>query len=72
MKQTRRRCHLRPRPSRAQVRQQLGRVQSAIQLFQLEWLLESQKPQPNLPRLRFLHDMIVQMKDEVSSLESLA
>ena len=72
MKQTRRRCHLRPRPSRAQVRQQVGRVQSAIQLFQVEWLLESQKPQPNLPRLRFLDKMVALMRDEVSSLESLA
>jgi hypothetical protein len=72
MKHTRRRIHLRPRPSRAQVRQQIGRVQSAMQLFQLEWLMESQKSQPSLPRLRFLHDMIAQMRDEVGSLEQLA
>ncbi len=72
MKQTRRRCPLRPRPSRTQVRQQLGRVQSAIQLFQLEWLLESQKPQSSLPRLQFLNDMVAHMRDEVSSLEQLA
>ncbi len=72
MKHTRRRRHLRPRASRAQVRQQVFRVQSSIQLFQLEWLLESQKPQPSLPRLRFLHDMVVKMKDEVVSLEQLA
>lgn len=72
MKHTRRRIHLRPRPSRAQVRQQLGRVQSAIQLFQLEWLAESQKPQPSLPRLRFLNHTVALMRDEVSSLEQLA
>ena len=71
MKHTRRRIHLRPRPSRAQVRQQLDRVQSTIQLFQLEWLAESQKPQPSLPRLHFLDKMVALMRDEVSSLEQL-
>lgn len=72
MKQNRRRRHLRPRATRSQVRQQVGRVQSTMQLFQLEWLLESQQEQPSLPRLRFLHDMVVEMRDEISSLERLA
>ncbi len=72
MKHARRRRHLRPRPSRSQVRQQIGRMQSTLQLFQLEWLAESQRPQPSLPRLRFLHHMIVQMRDEVASLERIA
>jgi hypothetical protein len=69
MKQNRRRRHLRPRPTRSQVNQQIERVRSAIQLFQLEWIMEARKTQPSLGRLRFLHDAIGQMKDEVVSLE---
>jgi hypothetical protein len=46
MKHTRRR-HLRPRPTRSQIRQQVGRVCSTMQLFRLEWLLEARRPQPS-------------------------
>jgi hypothetical protein len=70
MKQTRRRRHLRPRPTRSMVNQQIQRVRSALQAFQLEWILEAQRPERDLGRLRFLHDAIVQMRDEISSLES--
>jgi hypothetical protein len=69
MKQNRRRRHLRPRPTRSQVNQELQRVRSTIQLFQLEWVLEARKVQPSLARLQFLHDVVGQMKDEVLSLE---
>jgi hypothetical protein len=69
MKQNRRRRHLRPRPTRSQVNQQLQRARSAIQILQLEWLLEARKAQPSLARLQFLHEAIGQMKDEVLSLE---
>ncbi len=41
MKQNRRRRHLRPRPTRSQVNQQIEHVRSAIQLFQMEALLEA-------------------------------
>jgi hypothetical protein len=71
MKQTRRRRHLRPRPTRPQVNQQIRRVRTTLQAFQLEWLLEAQRPERNLGRLRFLHDAIMRMRDEISSLESL-
>lgn len=71
MKQVRRRRHLRPRPSRSQINQQIARMQSAIQLFQVEWILESQRPAPCHQRLRFLHDRIVEMRDEISSLEEI-
>jgi hypothetical protein len=71
MKQNRRRRHLRPRPSRHQVNQQIQRVSSALRLFQIEWLLESQRPAPCHQRLRFLHDMIIEMRDEISSMEEL-
>jgi hypothetical protein len=71
MKNLRRRRHLRPRPTRSMVNQQIQRVRSALQAFQLEWLLEAQRPARNLGRLRFLHDAITQIRDEISSLESL-
>lgn len=69
MKQNRLRRHLRPRPSRSQINHQIGHVRSAIQTFQLEWVLEAQKPQPNVARLQFLHRMIDLAKDEVVALE---
>ena len=69
MKQNRRRRHLRPRPTRSQINHQLRRARSAIQLFQMEALLEANKPQPSLGRLRFLDEAVGQMKDEVLSLE---
>jgi hypothetical protein len=69
MKQQRRRRHLRPRPTRAQITQQLQRARSAIQLFQMEWVLEARKTQPSLARLQFLHEAIGQMKDDVLTLE---
>jgi hypothetical protein len=53
------------------INQQIQRVRSALQTFQLEWVLEAQRPERNLGRLRFLHDAIVQIRDEISSLESL-
>ena len=70
MKQTRRRRHLRPRPTRSMLNQQIQRVRTALQAFQMEWVLEAQRPERNLGRLRFLHDAIVQMRDEISSLEA--
>ena len=71
MKQNRRRRPLRPRPTRSQLNQQIARMQSALRLFQVEWLLESQRPAPCYQRLRFLHDRIVEMRDEISSMEEL-
>ncbi len=71
MKQNRRRRHLRPRPTRSMINQQIQRVRSTLQAFQLEWILEAQRPECNLGRLRFLHDAIMQMRDEISSLESI-
>ena len=52
------------------INQQIQHVRSTLQAFQLEWILEAQRPECNLGRLRFLHDAIVQMRDEISSLEA--
>jgi hypothetical protein len=69
MKQQRRRRHLRPCPTRSQINQQIHHARAAIQLFQLEWILEARKTQPGLGRLRFLHDAVGEMKDEILSME---
>ncbi len=71
MKQNRRRRHLRPRPGRAQIHQQLERVRSALALFQLEALLEAARPQPCGQRLAYLSHMVRLMKDEAASMESI-
>jgi hypothetical protein len=70
MKQNRRRRHLRPRPTRSQINHYIDRIGSALHLFQAEWLLESRRPTPCYHRLRYLHDRIVEMRDEISSLEA--
>jgi hypothetical protein len=69
MKHTRRRRHLRPRPTRSQIHHQMRRIGRTMQLLQLEALVEVQKPKPDLPRLRFLNDAIGGMRDEAVSLE---
>ena len=71
MKHTRRRRHLRPRPSRAQIHHQIQRVSSNLQLCQLEWILEAQQEQPRQGRLRCLHDAIVAMRDDIACLEEM-
>ena len=70
MKHNRRRRHLRPRPTRSQINQQIGRVRQALQLLQIESLLEiQQNEKPNLLRLRFLDGAIGTMRAEISELE---
>lgn len=71
MKYTRRRRHLRPRPTRAQIAQKIQRVSTTMQFFRLEWLLEANQPEPDHQRLYFLHDSIVKLRDEIASLEEL-
>ena len=71
MKQNRRRRHLRPRPCRSQVRQQIEHIRSTMQLFQLEGLLEASKADPNRPRLLFLDRMLGLMKEEAACLENI-
>lgn len=69
MKQIRRRRHLRPRPSRGQIHQQLEQLRRGLQLFRTEWLLEARQPQPRIEHLRLLHDRIVDIRDAISDLE---
>jgi hypothetical protein len=57
VKHLRRRRHLRPRPTRSQIRHQIRGVCAALHAFQLEDRL----PDPNLGRLPFLHEVIAQM-----------
>ena len=70
MKHTRRRRHLRPRPSRSQIHHRMRQLQSTRNLMRLEWLLESRRPAPCGKRLQYLHDRIVQINDDLTYLES--
>ena len=69
MKINRRRRHLRPSPSRRQIRQQIDRLRRQLQLFQTEWLLESLREDRNLTHLRRLHDRIVGCRDAIDAWE---
>jgi hypothetical protein len=69
MKYCRRRRHLRPPPSRAQLNQQLDRTRCLLNLFRAEWLLETRQQQPRPVHLRFVHDRILEINDEIVSLE---
>ena len=69
MKHTRRRRHLRPRPSRSQIHHQLRRLGRNLQLVQLEALVEVQKPAPSLPRLALLNQVAGALRDEAAAVE---
>jgi hypothetical protein len=69
MKQNRRRCHLRPRPTRAQINAQIGHLCTLRNLLRLEWLIEAQQEQPQQLHLRLLHDRIVEIGDEIADWE---
>jgi hypothetical protein len=67
MKHTRRRRHLRPRPSRSQVHHELHRARRLLNLFRTEWLLEAQQAQPRQEHLRSVHDRIVELNDQIAA-----
>lgn len=70
MKITRRRRHLRPSPSRAQIRQQIDHLRRQIHLFRTEWLLEAAREDRNLLHLRLLHDRIIASQDAIDMWET--
>ena len=70
MKITRRRRHLRPCPSRAQIRQQIDRLRRHIHLLRTEWLLEAARADRNSLHLRLLHDRIVAYQDAIDACEA--
>ncbi len=72
MKHTRRRTHLRPRPSRAQINQQIGKLIYTRNLLYVEWLLEAAKKNRSLERLRLIHAAIIEIRDELVEVEQLA
>jgi hypothetical protein len=69
MKFNRRRCHLRPRPTRRQINADFRRLRSLLNLFRIEWILEARQTPPRLAHLQFLNDRIVDINDEVAALE---
>ena len=70
MKITRRRRHLRPSPSRRQIRQHIHRLRRQLQLFQVEWLLEAAREDRNPLHLRQLHDRMVVCQDAIDMWET--
>ena len=70
MKITRRRRHLRPRPSRRQIRQHIDHLRRQLQLFQVEWLLEAAREDRNPTHLKALHTRIVESQDLIDGLEA--
>ena len=70
MKQNRRRRHLRPRPTRCQINQELRRARSWFQLLKIETALELGRPAPDLSRLRWLHNQVLACEDVISTLEA--
>jgi hypothetical protein len=69
MKMNRRRRHLRPVPTRAQINAELSRLRSLLNLFRVEWIMETRSEQPCPARLHFLHDRIAELRDEIAALE---
>jgi len=70
MKISRRRRHLRPCASRAQVRQNIDRLRGQLQLFQVEWFLELARQDRDLTHLRRLNDHILDRRDSLEFWES--
>jgi len=70
MKIHRRRRHLRPRPSRRQIRQTIDRLRGQLHLFQIECLLELGRKNRDLVHLRRLHDRILECRDSLDFWES--
>jgi hypothetical protein len=70
MKQNRRRRHLRPRPSRCQINQELGRARSWYQLLKIETALELGRPAPDFRRLGWLYQQVLACQDVISNLEA--
>jgi len=70
MKHARRRRHLRPRPTRSQVHQEINRARSWSELLKIETALELSRPAPDLPRLRWLQQQVLKSEDVISTLEA--
>jgi hypothetical protein len=70
MKQNRRRRHLRPRPTRSQIHQEINRACHLHELFQIERVMELSKPAPDIAHLRYVQEQVAALEDIVVSLEA--
>ena len=66
----RRRRAQRPRPTRHQVNQEIRRARRLQELFRLEQALELGRPKPDAAHLRYIHDQLAALEDNVVTLES--
>jgi CHAD domain-containing protein len=71
MKHTiRRRRPLRPRPTRHQVNQEIGRARHLHELFRIEQAIELSKAQPDIAHLRYIQEQLAALDDVVMTLEA--
>jgi len=71
MKHTfRRRRALRPRPTRHQINQEIGRAHRMHKLFRIEQALELGRLQPDMAHLRYVQQQLAALEDAVMALEA--
>lgn len=70
MKQTRRRRHLRPRPTRSQIHNAIQQLQRTLNLVRVEAVLELGRPAPCAERLRWLERRAVECQDGIAMMEA--
>ena len=70
MKQTRRRRHLRPRPTRSQINNAIQQLQRTLTLVRVEAALELGRPAPCAERLRWLERRAVECQDGIATMEA--
>jgi len=66
----RRRRPLRPRPTRHQVNQEISRARRLHQLFEIERVIELQRPEPDVSHLRYVQNQIASLEDIMVTLEA--
>ena len=70
MKQTRRRRHLRPRPTRSQIHNSIRQLRRTLNLVRVEAVLELGRPAPCRERLRWLERRALECQDGIAMMEA--
>ncbi len=70
MKYFRRRRHLRPCPTRSQIRHTIGQLRSTLNLVRVEAALELNRPAPCASHMRWLERRALECQDAIAAVES--
>jgi hypothetical protein len=70
MKQTRRRRHLRPRPTRSQINHSIQQLRRTLNLVRVEATLELNRPAPCRQRMRWLEHRALECQDAIAMMEA--